>query len=86
MRGENGKSNLKRGSELNSEDLVEGSLVWAKIKVGLLDFGVFNFPTFVCSRAILTGPVWSPETQQMESSLKFLTLSLKHRKNVMFCF
>ena len=73
-------------SELNSEDLVEGSLVWAKIKVGLLDFGVFNFPTFVCSRAILTGPVWSPETQQMESSLKFLTLSLKHRENVMFCF
>lgn len=30
--GENGKSNLISGSELNSEDLVEGSLVWAKIK------------------------------------------------------
>ena len=53
-------------SELNSEDLVEGSLVWAKIKVGLLDFGVFNFPTFVCSRVILCGPVWSPEIPDEE--------------------
>ena len=45
--GENGKSNIKSGSELNSEDLVEGSLVWAKIKVSwVVGFYFFQFLCF----------------------------------------